>query len=151
MSMLKAIQDEEKEVGSKLSKLDSIKEFVKDGISIGIGGFSLNNSPMTLIREIIRIGVVDLTIIAPLPQGIQIDILVGAGCVKKVIAPAVGLESFGPAPNFVRAIRKGTIEFVACDLGFTTFGLRAAAENLPFYPYPLGVIEDSDLLVSNKD
>jgi glutaconate CoA-transferase subunit A len=106
---------------------------------------------MALIRELIRNQVNDLTIIGPLPLGLQIDILLGAGLVKKVICPAIGFESFGSAPNYARARKKGDVEFVPCDIGYTTYGLRAAAENLPFHPYPHNVIENTDLFKNNKN
>ena len=69
----------------KREKLETSLDYVKSGSTIAIGGFSLNNSPMALIRELIRKNVTDLTIIGPLPLGMQIDILLGAEIVKKVV------------------------------------------------------------------
>lgn len=134
----------------KRQKLEESMEQIKSGSTIAIGGFSLNNSPMALIRELIRKNISDLTIIGALPLGLQIDILLGAGLVKKVICPAIGFEAFGKAPNFVRACKSGNVEFVHCDMGYTTYGLRAGAENLPFHPYPLNLLEHTDLIEKNK-
>ncbi|MFW9928458.1 MAG: CoA transferase subunit A [Candidatus Thorarchaeota archaeon] len=135
----------------KRVKLSDSLQTIKSGDIIGIGGFSLNNSPMALIRELIRNDLTDLTIIGAVPLGIQIDILLGAEVVKKVICPAIGMEGYGSAPNFVRACKNGMVEFVPCDVGYTMFGLRAAAENLPFHPYPLNVVENTDIIQHNKD
>lgn len=136
----------------KRVKLNEALDDIKTGATIAIGGFSLNNSPMALIRELIRQNITDLTIIGPLPLGLQIDLLVGAGLVKKVICPAVSINGL-PAPCFIRACNEGTVEVVPCDTGYTAYGLRAAAEHLPFHPYPLNVLDSggSDLPSINTD
>ena len=138
-------------IEDKRVKLEESVESIKSGSKVAIGGFSLNNSPMSIIREIIRQNITELTIIGALPLGIQVDMLVGAGVVKKLICPAVGMESFGTAPNVIRACEKRDIEVVPCDIGYTTYGLRAAAENIPFYPYPLNVLEDTSLIRLNTN
>ena len=135
----------------KRIKLNEAIDYFKDGQTIAIGGFSLNNSPMALIRLLIKENIKDLTIIGVLPLGMQIDILIGAGLVKKLICSAVGLEGFGPAPNFKRACDDRTIDIELCDIGYTTAGILAAAGNLPFYPYAENVLEFSDLPKHNPN
>lgn len=118
---------------------------IKAGSTVAIGGVHFHNSPMSLVREIVRQEIGELTVVGGFSLGIQIDMLVGAGLVSKVICPYVGLEHFGLAPNYRRAVEEGTLDIVECDEGLTMYGLRAAAEALPFHPYPEGVLEGTDL------
>ena len=67
---------------------------IKDGQTVAIGGFGADNHPMAIVREIIRTGRKNLTIVASATAGLEIDLLIGAGVVKKLIAPYVGQEMY---------------------------------------------------------
>jgi glutaconate CoA-transferase subunit A len=122
--------------------LQEIKDFLFDGMSIAIGGYLTANKPMALIREIIKKGAKNLTIIS-LPSGIDLDLLISAGCVAKVICPYVGMESFSPiAPFFRQKAQKGELEIKEVDVALVILMLRAAALNLPYLPWK-GVIGTS--------
>ena len=69
---------------------------IKDGQTVAIGGFGADNHPMAIVREMIRTGKKNLTIVASATAGLEIDLLIGAGCVKKLIAPYVGQEMYCP-------------------------------------------------------
>ena len=58
---------------------------IKDGQTVAIGGFGADNHPMAIVREMIRTGKKNLTIVASATAGLEIDLLIGAGCVKKLI------------------------------------------------------------------
>jgi len=88
------------------------------------------------MRELIRMGAKDLTIIPTPSAGLAIDLLIAAGCVKKVFASYVGLEFAGLAPNYRRAAEQGTVEISDIDETSIVLGYRAAATGLPFALLP---------------
>lgn len=107
--------------------------WVEDGMTIAVG----SPPPMTLLRQIIRRGVKDLTLV---DAGMSLDMLIAAGCVKKVVSYYAG-GGFGVpvAPAFRRAAERGEIEIWECEEGILTAGLQAAAQLLPFVPWRGGV------------
>lgn len=115
--------------------LDEIEaaEWVRDGMTIAVGA----PAPMALLRPIIRRGVKNLTVI---DSGLSLDLLVAAGCVRKVVSYYAG-GGFGVpvAPSFRRAAERGEIEVWECEEGILTAGLQAAAQALPFLPWRGGV------------
>ncbi|MEK7687685.1 MAG: CoA-transferase, partial [Pseudomonadota bacterium] len=68
-------------VSKKLVDLDTALSVVKDGMTLGIGGWIFHGQPMALVRGLIRKGVRDLTLV-PSPGSVAPDMLIGAGCVK---------------------------------------------------------------------
>ncbi|MDP6574590.1 MAG: CoA-transferase [Rhodospirillales bacterium] len=89
---------------------------IEDGMTVAIGGFVADNHPMIMVREIIRKGLKDLTIVGSATAGLDIDLLIGAGCARKVIAPYVGLEKYCPiGHNFRKAAEAKEIEIWECS------------------------------------
>ena len=108
---------------------------VKDGMCVIIGGHILSSHPMPVIRQIIKQGTKDLTVIGAASAGLEVDLLIGAGCAKKVITPYVGAEALAPiGPFFKAAAERGEIALWECDEGIYYTALRAAALQLPFLP-----------------
>jgi glutaconate CoA-transferase subunit A len=108
---------------------------ISDGMTIALGGFINAGHPMVLIRELIRRGVRELTVIGSASAGLDVDLLIAAGCVRKVICPYIGAESVASiGPAFKRAAETGAIEVWECDEWMYYAGLRAAAQNLPYAP-----------------
>jgi glutaconate CoA-transferase subunit A len=107
--------------------------WVEDGMTIAVGA----PAPMGLIRQIIRRGIKNLTVI---DSGLSLDMLIAAGCVRKVISYYAG-GGFGVpvAPSFRKAAETGAIDVWECEEGILTTGLRAAAQALPFLPWRGGV------------
>ena len=97
------------EIKEKLCSMSEAASLIKDGTRLTIGGMAVNNHPMAFVYELIRKGVKDLTLVGHVAAD-EVDILVGAGCVKKLEISYVGLEEFGLAPNFRRAVENGEIE-----------------------------------------
>jgi len=62
---------------------EAIRKFVKNGSQIAIGGFTINRNPMGLTYEIVRQGIKDLHLVCH-SNGQALDILIGAGCVRRV-------------------------------------------------------------------
>jgi len=139
----------------RIDKRQDVKEVVetiKSGSTIAIGGVHYHNSPMLVIRELIRQNVTDLTLIGGFSLSIQIDMLIGAGLVKKVICPYVGFEGYtGIAPNFRRAAENNEIEIVELEEGASLYGLKAAAHGLPFHPFQSNVIDETDFPIKSPE
>lgn len=110
--------------------------WIKDGMSIIIGGFITSSHPMAIIRQIIKNGIKNLTVIGSASSGLDVDLLIGAGCVKKLISPYVAGEVIAPIGPFFRvAAERGEIEVWEIDESMYYCGLRAAAHLLPFMPW----------------
>lgn len=113
---------------------------IKDGMTISIGGFGADNHPMAVIREIIKQGKKDLTVIASATAGLDVDLLIGAGCVKKVIAPYVGLEMYCPiGHNFRKYAESGQIDVWECSEYTLYAGLFAGAAGQDFMAWRGGI------------
>jgi len=113
---------------------------IEDGMTVAIGGFGADNHPMTVIREIIRNGRKNLTVIASATAGLEIDLLIGAGCVKKLIAPYVGQEMYCPiGHNYRKYAESGQIEIWECSEYILYAGLFAAASGQEFFAWRGGV------------
>lgn len=132
----------------KLVGLEEAIGIIKNGDSIGIGGASLVYKPMALIRAIIKREIKNLTVYT-LMGDIDVDMLIGAGCIKSVCAGYVGFPMIGMAPNFRRAAENGEIEVKeSSELSFC-LGLRAAYMGIPFFP--TRSLLGSDLLKIRRD
>jgi len=119
---------------SKLMSLeDAISNYVKDGDLVGIGGLSFWRKPMSACREIIKQEKRDLTI-CTFVGGIEVDMLVGAGCVSEVRASFVGMEVFGMAPNFRKAVEQKKIKISEESEATIAIGLRSSYLKVPFMP-----------------
>lgn len=126
--------------------IDEVVAELRDGMTIGIGGWGPRRKPMALVRAILRSDLTDLTIVSW--GGADVGLLVRAGKVRKLVYAFVSLDSVPLEPNFQRARQGGTIpEVVELDEGMFQTGLRAAAERLPFLPMRAGL--GSDVLVNN--
>ncbi|MEW6266012.1 MAG: CoA-transferase [Thermodesulfobacteriota bacterium] len=107
---------------------------VRDGMTISLG----SNYPLAITRQIIRRGVKNLTVMAN-GGGWDLDLMIAAGCVKKVVGYYFGggIETIGLF--FRRAAQEGEIEVFELDEGMLMAGLMAAAQMLPFLPWRGGV------------
>jgi glutaconate CoA-transferase subunit A len=132
---------------SKIVSLEQALSVVKDGMTLGIGGWIFHGQPMALVRGLIRKGVRDLTLV-PAPGSIAPDMLIGAGCVKTTACVFISFEHLGLAPNFRRAAQSGAIKVLEMDGPGIAGGLRAGACDLPY-----GLIPDlgTDLPRVNPD
>lgn len=125
---------------SRMIDAASAAAHVQDGMTVGIGGFINSGHPMVLVRQLIRDGRRDLTVVGAASAGLELDLLIAAGCVKRVVTPYVGAEglaSIGPA--FRTSAQAGTIEVFELDEAQFYAGLRASAQRLPFNPWRAGV------------
>ncbi len=126
---------------------DAVKS-IGDGMRLTLGGFAVYQHPMALVREIARQKKKNLTIVGTV-NGNEADLLIGAGCVKRIETSYVGLEKWGLARNFRRAVEAGTLEIVDYPevLAFDRF--RASQDNLSFWP--CDYLGGTDVLTYNAD
>jgi len=92
----------------------------------------VHNHSMALVYELIRKGAKDLTIVGLVSAG-DVDILIGAGCVKRVETAYLGLEEFGPAPNFRRSVERGEIEIAEYSEPVAFERFQCSARGQPFF------------------
>lgn len=123
-----------------MNKLRSLNEAiaadVHDGDSIAMGCALESLIPFAASYEIIRQNKRDLTLIGPISD-IQFDQLIGAGCVRKIIASWVGNVAAGLGHNYRRAAEAGIPQPIEIEehSNFTIgLALQAAASGLPFLP-----------------
>jgi glutaconate CoA-transferase, subunit A len=121
---------------SKLKPAEEAFALIKSGSTIAMTCTHYNSVPMAAIRQIIRMGVKDLTVMTTPSAGLAVDLLIAAGCVRKAFVSYVGLEFMGMAPNFRRAVERGEIEVSDVDETSVVLGYRAAATGLPFALLP---------------
>lgn len=115
---------------------DAITQEVEDGMSIAMGCGLESLIPFAASYEIIRQKRKNLTLIAPISD-MQFDQLIGAGCVKKIVASWVGNVAAGLGHNYRRAAEGGIPHPIEIEehSNFTIgLGLQAAAMGLPFLP-----------------
>ena len=130
----------------KRMTIDEVVAQLKDGMTIGIGGWGPRRKPMALVRAILRSDLKDLTLVSW--GGADVGLLLRAGKVRKLVYAFVSLDSVPLEPNFQRARQAGAIaEVVELDEGMFQTGLRAAAQRLPFLPMRAGL--GSDVMVNN--
>ena len=115
---------------------DAIALDVQDGDSIAMGCALESLIPFAASHEIIRQHKKHLTLIGPISD-MQFDQLIGAGCVRKIIASWVGNVAAGLGHNYRRAAEAGTPNSIEIEehSNFTIgLGLQAASMGLPFLP-----------------
>jgi glutaconate CoA-transferase subunit A len=140
--------EEEKSVLTKVRQLEELVAEVPDGATVALGGLSMNSAPMALVRELVRQGRRDLTVVA-IVAGMAVDWLVAGGCVRKVVSGLVSFEGFGLAPNFRTAVQSGEVEMEEYSEHLLICRLRAQAWNLPFVPTRAGL--GTELLDLHRD
>lgn len=128
------------------SAQDAIAQ-IKDGMTVGIGGWGPRRKPMALVRELLRSDVKDLTIVSY--GGADVGMLCAAGKVRKVVYAFVSLDFIPLEPYFREARQSGNIDVMEIDEGMMLLGLRAAAWNVPFIPTAVGL--GTDIIKVNPD
>src|SRR5687767_3825924 len=96
--------------GSLLADEAVLAPLLRDGMTIGIGGFGLDRKPMALVRAISQSAVRNLTV-ETYAGGFDIEVLVGMDKLACVSTCHVGLDHFGLAPLFRAARESGRVRF----------------------------------------
>ena len=122
---------------NKEMSLASVVAELRDGMTIGFGGWGPRRKPMALAREILRSDLKDLTLVGY--GGAEMGMLCAAGKVKRLIYGFVSLDFIPIEPFFRNARQKGDIEVTELDEGLMLLGLQAAGHKLPFLPTRVGL------------
>ncbi|MBC7249869.1 MAG: CoA transferase subunit A [Anaerolineae bacterium] len=117
----------------KRTSLTAAVRLVRPGDTLALGGMTLYRRPVAFVRELIRQGIGDLTLLA-FTAGYESDLLVGAGLVQRVRTCYFGLEIFGLAPMFSQRAEQGEIEIIEETEASIAFGLRATLAGVGFMP-----------------
>src|SRR5207253_2175081 len=116
-----------------LSMRDANIEFVPDGASVAIGLQMEQMIPFAAGHEIMRQRKKDLRLIGPISD-LLFDQIIGAGCVKDVVAAWVGNVMMGSAYNFRRAVEQQEMKVFNMTNFSVTLALEAGAMGVPFLP-----------------
>ncbi|MCX6030584.1 MAG: CoA transferase subunit A [Chloroflexi bacterium] len=118
----------------KLIELTAAAALVPDGATISFGGFTTQRHPMAFIYELIRFRRRNLYLIGHSPGG-DWDVLIGAGCVKRVELAYEADEAFNTVgPRWRRAVERGQIEWEDYSNFAMVSRFAAGAMGIPFMP-----------------
>lgn len=131
------------EIDDKLLSLEeAVRRFIKNGSQIAIGGFTVNRNPMALAYEIVRQGIQDIHLVCH-SQGQALDVLIGAGCVKRLEIAYGGNGRYAPTCiRFKKAIQRGEIQFEDYSNYQMSLRFLAGALGIPFIPTKSGLGSD---------
>jgi glutaconate CoA-transferase, subunit A len=124
----------------KTMTLTQIVGRLRNGMTIGIGGWGARRKPMALVREILRSPLEDLTVVSY--GGPDVGMLCAARKVRKLVFGFVSLDLIALDQHFRAARQAGAFEVWELDEGMLQWGLRAAAMRLPFLPTRAGMATD---------
>src|SRR6476469_1898119 len=94
---------------------DEVVGRLRSGMTIGIGGWGSRRKPMSLVRELLRSDLRDLTIVSY--GGPDVGLLCAAGKVRRVVFGFVSLDSIPLDPHFRAARQAGALEITEYDEG----------------------------------
>src|SRR5438045_2952085 len=119
---------------SKLTTLSSaISSLVPDASSVALGLQMEQMIPFAAGHEIMRQRKKDLRLIGPISD-VLFDQIIGAGCVKDVVAAWVGNVMMGSAYNFRRAVEQQGMKVFNMTNFSVALALEAGAMGVPFLP-----------------
>ena len=127
-------------VPDKRVTLDEVVAEVRDGMTVGIGGWGSRRKPMAIVRALLRSPVRDLTIVSY--GGPEVGLLCRAGKVRRVVYSFCSLDSIALEPHFRAARQAGSVVTTELDEGMFLLGLQAAAWRVPFLPTRVGLGSD---------
>jgi glutaconate CoA-transferase subunit A len=130
---------------------DAIAENLRAGDKAVLGACLEPDVPFAATHEIIRQGLRDLNVVAPISDA-STDMLIGAGCCTEVTGAWVGNVSGGLGHNYRRAYEKAEPhKLTVHDHSNLSIGmaLMAGAYGMPYVP--MRSILGSDILRSNRE
>lgn len=118
-----------------MSLSDAISEFIFDGASVALEGFT-HAIPTAAGHEIIRQGIKDLTLFRQTAD-IIVDQMLAAGCISTLVSSFVGNSSAGSLGEIRRRIEQSDpvhLNYVEYSHYGMVCRYLAGAQKLPFYP-----------------
>ena len=131
------------EIADRLMGLDeAVSRFVKDGCQLAIGGFTITRNPMAAAYEIVRQRVKDIHLVCH-SNGQALDVLLGAGCVKRLEIAYGGNGRYAPTcVRFKKAVQRSEIQFEDYSNYQMSLRFLAGALSIPFIPTKSGLGSD---------
>jgi len=133
------------EIADKLMSLqEAVGRFVTNGCQLSIGGFTVARNPMAAVYEIVRQRIRDIHLVCH-SNGQGLDVLIGAGCVKRVEIAYGGNGRYAPTCfRFRKAVERSQIEFEDYSNYQMSLRFLAGSLSIPFISTKSGL--GSDLL-----
>lgn len=126
---------------TRVLQLGDVAGLVRDGMTVGIGGWGSRRKPMALVRELVRSGARGLTVVSF--GGPDVGMLCATGQASHVVHGFVSLDSIPIDPHFAAARRAGAVTTTELDEAMLVAGLRAASRRLPFEVLRNGIGSDA--------
>lgn len=120
-------------MADKVRSLSAALEIVADGCHVALGGFAITRCVMPAVHHLARAGRRRLTVSQTI-AGLDTDVLVGAGCVSKLIYAGGSLDRFGSLYAVSEAVSHGEVETEEYSSLAMTLRFHSGALNLPFIP-----------------
>lgn len=121
-------------MSGKLIGLREAAALIPDGATVSFGGFTTQRHPMAFVYELIRLRRRNLYLFGHSPGG-DWDILIGAGCVKRVELAYEADEAFNTVgPRWRQAVERGEIEWEDYSNFSMVARFTAGAMGIPFMP-----------------
>jgi glutaconate CoA-transferase subunit A len=118
----------------KMIDLHAAAALLPDGASVSFGGFTTQRHPMAFVYELIRLRRRDLYLFGHSPGG-DWDILIGAGCVKRIELAYEADEAFNTVgPRWRQAAERGLVEWEDYSNFSMVARFTAGAMGIPFMP-----------------
>jgi glutaconate CoA-transferase subunit A len=133
---------------TSIVSLDDLVATIAPGATLAIPA-DYSGVAMAATAALVQRGTGKLHLICVPANGMQTDLLVGAGLVATLETSAVTLGEAGGAPRFQVAAREGSIRLIDATCPAIHAGLLAAQKGVPFMPIR-GII-GSDLLAHRAD
>jgi glutaconate CoA-transferase subunit A len=116
---------------TKLVSLPEAARLVADGMRLALGGFTIYNRPMALVRELVRQRRANLTVVA-MTSGPEVELLAMGDCLRRVETSYVGLEKYGLAQRVRALVESGLLELVDHSEVISFDRFRADGDNASF-------------------
>ncbi len=117
----------------KVRSLRAAVETITDGQHLTFSGFAHSLAPLAFVRELIRQQKRDLEITA-MGEAWAVDLLAGAGALRRVRMSNFMFEGYGRCYNFARSVERGQLEVE----DYSHFGMAsrfaAGALGIPYIP-----------------
>lgn len=114
-------------LSDKTTTLQQAISRIGNGATVMLGGFGAPGTPFTLIRELVRQGCGDLTIIKndANEKGMGVDHLLASGQVRRLVTTHIGLN-----PRAIELMNLGALEVEFCAQGILAERIRAGGAGL---------------------
>ncbi len=127
-------------MSDKLTTEEEVVAEIRDGMTIGIGGWGSRRKPMSIVRALAQSDVQDLTVVSY--AGPDLGLLCATGKVKRAVYAFCSLDTIALEPHFRTARQTGAVQTLETDEGMFLLGLQAAAWRVPFLPTRVGLGSD---------